>query len=157
LAVRQPSLVRIIQSDYAAFVAVLVSGLIAAISLVVAVLANLPGATPGAAGGEPGSPALLVAALLAALAGLAVLAWRVWTIRGVYARGVEGGGVLTGVTAVKDRARLIFRFDHAGQTYECGCSVHLNQRTRRLKQGTDVVVVVDVVDPRRSLLRDLFA
>lgn len=156
MTVRQPSLVSIIQSDYAAFTAVLVPGIIVSICLVVAVLANLPDVPAGAVGASPGSPLLLFAALAAALAGLGILSWRVWTIRGVFARGVEGSGVLTGVANVKDRGQLTFQFEHAGQIYECGCSVHRNRRTRKLKTGAAVAVVVDASDPRRAVLRDLY-
>ena len=157
MTVRQPSLVSIIRSDYAAFTAVLVPGIVVSISLAVAVLANLPDVPAGAAGASSGSPLLLFAALAAAVGGLAVLFWRVWTIRGVFARGMESSGVLTGVALAKDRGQLTFQFEHAGQTYECGCSVHRSGRTRKLKKGAAVAVVIDASDPRRAVLKDLYA
>jgi hypothetical protein len=133
--------------------AVLVPGVVVSICLGVLLLTSMPDEPVSPA---TGLPLLTVAALASAFAGTVILVWRFWTIRGVFARGVEGSGVLTRVTAVKDRGQLSYRFDHAGQLYECGCSIHRNRRTRRLKRGAAVTVVVDAADPRRSLLRDLY-
>lgn len=156
MTVRQPSLLSIVQSDYAAFMAVLVPAIIVTVCLAVAFLVNLPDRTTGAAGVYYAPELLLFGALAAALAGVVVLTWRVRTIRGVFARGVEASGVLTGVANIKDRGQLTFQFEHAGQTYECGCSVHRNRRTRKLKKGAAVAVVVDASDPRRAVLKDLY-
>jgi hypothetical protein len=157
LAIRQPSLVSIIQSDYAAFMAVLVPGIVVSISLAVAFLINLPDNTTGAAGVYYPPGLMLSGAAAAALAGAAVLVWRVWTIRGVFSRGVEGSGVLTKVALAKDRGQVSFQYEHAGQTYECGCSVHRSRRTRQLKKGALVGVVVDASDPRRAVLTELYS
>jgi hypothetical protein len=112
---------------------------------------------PPAAEGKPFSPTyLLLAAAVAAVIGLVILVWRVWTIRRIYARSVEVSGNLSEVAVVKDRAKLVFKFEYAGGAYECGCSVHLNRRSRKLKQGSAVAVLLDPADPRRALIRDLF-
>lgn len=156
MAIRQPSLVSIIQSDYAAFMAVLAPAIFVSISLAVAFLINLPDRTPGAAGVYYPPDLLVFGALAAVLAGAAVLIWRVWTIRRVFSHGVEGSGTLIRVALTKDRGQLAFQYEHAGQTYESGCSVHRSRRTRGLKKGAVVGLVVDASDPRRAVLTELY-
>lgn len=145
-----PSVLRIVQQDYAALLCVLVPVVAWGLFVVVDVLGY--GRRPGPAG----FPFFLWSAPIVTALGLVLLALRVRGFSRLFREGIELQGTITKVWFIKDRGRVEFRWDQAGVPRESWRAIHRTARTLALREGQPVVLLVDPARPDVALLRDLY-
>lgn len=101
-----------------------------------------------------GAPVLLPTAITLGLA--AALAWRLWRVARLCARGRTAPGEITGLQIVKDRGRLKFVFEHQGQPVESWTPVHKSKAVLALQPGQEVEVLFDPDRPGRAIVKHLY-
>ncbi len=157
---RRPSLVRIILSDYIAFLAVLFPLVFWGIFIATAFFGGAP-ALRGRGGRDPippeAAPFFLYASLIVTLLGVAILIWRIRSFQSVFTRGVSVPGRILRVSLARDRGRVEYQYSYQDQTYRAAHAVHKAGRARALRPNDAVTVVVDPENPRRAFIHDLYA
>ena len=84
------------------------------------------------------------------------LALRISTIRSVFNDGQELKGQITEVEFTRDHGRVKYTYIYMGAPYTSSNRIMKNGRTRQLAAGSDALIMVDIGDPRRAFLRDLY-
>jgi hypothetical protein len=141
---KRPTLLRIIDSDYTAAMAILVPVIFWLMFWLLGVLGL----------GDPRIPRDLVMGLTAA--SLLLLAWRCWLISRIFDRGVETPGEIEQVWFYRDRGRLSFTFTWEGQKLAKNTTIPKNNYTETLRKGQAITLIVDRNQPKRAFLRDLY-
>lgn len=139
-----PSLLRIIQVDYLASL-----GVIAPVVIWGMALAFLWFDPEAAASFRIIAPAVTVI-------GLTVLLWRVRTILTIFGEGAEEPGVISSIGFFRGRGRVEYVYTFQGRKLLGGNAVQSNKYTRALAQGQAVTVLVDRLNPKRALVRELY-
>ncbi len=149
---RKPSLWRIIWTDYPAFYGSLVP--VVSWIVLIAWLPDWRGEGPVIS--EAARPFFITLAAIATLGGLSVLLWRLWLLFGIFRRGAQVRGKISSVEIRRDHGwvEFCYIFDH--QEYTSRAEVHRNARTKELKAGDLVVLLVDRARPQRAFIRDLY-
>ncbi|TEU11420.1 MAG: DUF3592 domain-containing protein [Anaerolineales bacterium] len=154
--IRQPSPLRIIQSDYVA----LLAALFPIVSWVMYVATAYFGFFPGLRGRDPltgaDAPFFLYLGIITTLIGIPLLVWRIRSFQAMFTRGVEVPGRITNISFYRDRGRVEYAYTYQGQTYQGGNAVRKTGRTKALQPGGEVVLIVDRDNPKRALIRDLY-
>jgi hypothetical protein len=152
----KPSIVRIIQSDYIATLALLFPLVFLGMYVVIAVF----GFIPGLGGRDPimadGSPFFFWGTIIAALIGLPLAYWRVKIVRDVFKRGVEVPGVVLDVKFFRDRGSVSYQYPYDGQTLLGFNAIAKTKRTAALRKDAPVVLIVDKENPAKAFVRDLY-
>lgn len=146
----RPTATRILMMDYAAFIG---------LSIAIIPCALLALSSVGTFG-EQTEADLLVWSIIAAaglVLGLPILVYRIRSISRLFERAIEVPGRVSKVWFVKDRGRVEYTYSFRGQEFSSGKAVMKNRRTSDLQSGAGVVVIVDPDDPKKSLIRDLYA
>lgn len=143
---KSPSLIRLIDTDYIALVAVLAP--LVMWGLYAVLLLTRSGQAPD----------MILVAIAAAITVLAVVVflWRYRTIAGVFADGIEVSATIHNAAFFRDRGRLEYVYTVQGEKYLGSAAVHKNRRTAALRPGQQVVVLVDPDHPKRAFIRDLY-
>lgn len=143
---KQPSILKIISADYAAFLATVFPIVMWGMYGVMLFLGNLdtsdrifPALTAGIT---------VVSAL--------VLVWRIRLFYRIFGEGVEAPATISKVFFYRDRGSLGYSYTYQGQNYNSGNAVHRVKQTRNLKPGDQVIVIVDPTHPKRAYIRDLY-
>src|SRR5437016_2431693 len=136
---RKPSVLRIIQSDYVALIAL---GFPAVMWVMYVAIAYF-GFFPGLRGhesiqGSESAPLFLTLAVVSTLMGIPLLVWRIRSFQAAFARNVEVQGRITNISFFRDRGRVEYTYDYSGQTYHGGNAVMKTGRTRSLQEGEEV-------------------
>jgi hypothetical protein len=87
---------------------------------------------------------------------LMLLAWRCWLIRRIFAEGVETLGEVRQVWLYRDRGRLVVTYVWEKRPVQINNIVPKNEYTKTLQEGQQVVLMVDRDQPERAFLRDLY-
>ena len=87
---------------------------------------------------------------------LGVIAWRIWRIYDMFARGIELPGQITFIRLAKDRGRLQYAYQFGGNPASSWSPVHQTQRVLSLQVGQQVQVLVDPMNPGRAILKELY-
>ena len=152
----QPSIFRIIQSDYTA-------GLTVIVPLVVwgmYIATEYFGFFPGLGGRNPltGEDAsfFLLLGIITTLICIPLLIWRVRSFQIIFSRGIEVSCHITNMRFNRGRGRVEYTYTYQGQTYQAGNGVFKTKRTKAIPQGDEVVLMVDQDNPKRSLIRDIY-
>lgn len=144
-----PSILRIIQVDYLAHLALVFLLIIAGITVVLQILQVLAGGGNQTAGFLPLAAANVIMALL-------LIGFRVYAVLTVFWNGVETPGVVMSVTPMRDRITLEYGYTWKGEQLVRELVVAKDARVSALTAGQDVTILVDRSEPRRVLIRDLF-
>lgn len=72
-----------------------------------------------------------------------------------FSQGVEVQGRITSTFMWRGRTSIRYTYDYMGQSYKGKASV-MSISARGLRQGTDVVLLVDYQEPKRSLIREFY-
>ena len=153
---RETSVGRILKNDYASLVLLIFIG----VAWLMAALAGagwLPGRRGGAidTGGDPDRFMLGLALVITPLFGW--LAYRrIAAIRRVVRDGPACVGTVTLVWFMKDRGRVEYEYQFAGQTYQAGNAIMKNRETQTIRQGDRVELIVDPAKPSRAFLASLY-
>ncbi len=86
-----------------------------------------------------------------------LLAWRVLRVRALFERGVEVPGEIRGVLIARDRGRLEYTYQWGEETLVAWSPVHKTERVLGFSFRQPVRVLVDASDPKKSVVRELFA
>ena len=87
---------------------------------------------------------------------LGVIAWRIWRIYDMFARGIELPGQITFIRLAKDWGRLQYAYQFGGNPASSWSPVHQTQRVLSLQVGQQVQVLVDPMNPGRAILKELY-
>ena len=82
---------------------------------------------------------------------------RVRVFLGVFSRGVEVRGEVVDIGFYKDRGSVAFSYEYGGKVYTTTRALHKSRAGQALEPGQAIVVVVDESNPKKALIRDLFA
>ncbi len=148
----KPSLVRIFWTDYLAFFFSLVP-----VSAWVIYFAWIPDwKGDGSVIPPRAAPFYMILAIVATLTSLAVFAWRLWLIYSVFKHGANVKGKITSVFIKRDRGRVEYTYIFDRKEYQTGVEIHRNERTKALKEGEHVDLLVDCSNPKRAFIRHLY-
>jgi len=134
-----PSLIQIIWTDYSAFILALLP-----VCIWVVVLFIWRAQVYIKIGG------------LGTLIALGLLTWRVLLFRKVFREGKSVLGRISSAYLIRDRGRVEYTYSYQGKFYQSGVSIHRNNRTKALKDGEGVILVVDSRKPGRAFIRGLY-
>ena len=152
LSLRGPSITRIIWTDYIAFLAT-----ISPIAIWIVHLAWVPDwRGEGPVIPTWMAPYILVLSLAVTFGSALILAWRVLLIKTAFRSGSVASGRITAVSLKRDRGRLEYTYSLEGKTYQSGVSIHRNARTKELRAGEKIILLVDRKKPKRAFMRDLY-
>jgi Protein of unknown function (DUF3592) len=98
----------------------------------------------------------LTLVILASVGGLIVLAYRLWLISSTFRKGVQLRGKISKIELRRDHGRIEYVYIFDQKEYFSSTSVHRNAKTKELKAGTPVTLVVDQSKPSRAFIRDLY-
>ncbi len=85
-----------------------------------------------------------------------LLTWRVLLFRKVFREGKSVLGRVSSAYVIRDRGRVEYTYSYQGKFYKSGVSIHRNSRTKALKEGEGVILVVDQRNPGRAFIRSLY-
>lgn len=139
-----PSFLRIIIVDYLASLGVIFPIVIWGLALVTRFF------DPAAA-----SFFLLIAPYVT-IGGLAVLLWRAWLIRTVFAEGDEVPGVVVGISFFRGRGRITYVYTIHSKKYQSSNAIQASATTRAFAHGQTVSVMVHRLHPKRAFVRELY-
>jgi hypothetical protein len=135
----KPSIIQIIWTDYFAFIATLLPVCIWVVVLIL--WKTLFYIKVGAIG------TLIV---------MGLLTWRLYIFRKVFREGKSVLGRISSAYLIRDRGRVEYTYSYQGKFYRSGVSIHRNSRTKALKEGEGVLLVVDPRKPGRAFIRSLY-
>jgi len=141
---KRPLFLRVIQNDYIALVAFLFPIVFWAVYAFDMVL------------GEGSWPELVYVALVVTVIGFLVLMWRYWKILSAFTQGVETPGTISRVSFFRGRGRVEYVYIWYEEKYASGMAVAKSKRTRVLREGQEIALMVDSGRPRNAFIRDLF-
>jgi hypothetical protein len=137
--IKIPSVIQIIWTDYFAFILALLPVCIWSVVLLIWK-----------------AEIYLKIGALGTLIVLGLLAWRVLLFRKVFREGKSVLGRVSSAYINRDRGRVEYTYSYLGKFYKSGVSVHRNSRTKALKEGEGVILVVDQRKPDRAFIRSLY-
>lgn len=141
---KRPSILRIIDSDYAAALALLLLVLFWLLFGMLSVLRlfDLQILRYLATGLTAGS--------------LIVLAWRCWLIRRIFTEGVETLGEIRQVWFYHERGQLVVTYIWEKRPVQKNSMIPKNNYTKTLQEGQQIPLMIDRRQPKRAFLRDLY-
>jgi hypothetical protein len=95
--------------------------------------------------------------LVASIALLAVLVWRIRRIDWFFSSGIPIAGVITDLLIARDRGRLEFEFEVAGERVASWMPIHKTKSVLSLSPGDRVDLLFDESRPTRAIVKDLYA
>jgi hypothetical protein len=141
---KNPSLLRVIEIDYYANLAVLLPGGFWVVMLFMVAIKS-----------QNLERALYVGIVLTML-GLAALAWRYGLAWRLLTSGQEVPGTISRTWFFRDRARITCTYSFKGRKYQATQSMRFSRRVMGLKAGERVRLVVNSSMPHNFLIRQLF-
>ena len=141
---KTPSLIKIIRTDYYAFLSFLFLVIIWGFFILFQLFGY----------GNPDSAFIIVLAV-SALA-IAVGIWRIQTILALFSIGIELSATVTEIWFFRGRGRIDCKFTYRGHDYLSGSDVVPTRDAKNLGVGDRLNVIVDPDNPTRSMVLDLF-
>lgn len=139
-----PSLFRVISTDYPSYLSVLFPVIFGIFSLYFFFTGN------------DALQLFLPLAIGATVIGVPVLVQRFRAISSVFADGQQTQGVVTGISFFRGRGRVEYSYTFQGEKQMSGNAINRNSRTRKLRVGNKITVMVDRNDPRRAFIREIY-
>lgn len=102
------------------------------------------------------STPFIIIGVVVTIAGIGVFLWRVNTYRTLFADNQAAQANITDVSFWRDRGRASFTFTYNGQKYATGSPLMKTGRTKALRVGETVTVLVDRNNPKSAIIRKLF-
>jgi len=141
---KRPSILRIIDSDYAAALALLLLVLFWLLFGMLSVLHLF-------------DLQILRYLVIGLTAGsLMLLAWRCWLIRRIFTEGVETLGEIRQVWFYHERGQLVVTYIWEKRPVQKNSMIPKNNYTKTLQEGQQIPLMVDRRQPKRAFLRDLY-
>jgi hypothetical protein len=98
----------------------------------------------------------LLLAIGAIVLGVPYLVQRYRTLSSVFADGIEAQGTVTNMFFFRGRGRVEYSYTVQGKKQTSSNAINKNSRTRSLKVGQTVTVVVDRNDPKLAFIKELY-
>lgn len=124
--------------------------------LLAALIVLIPDARPVLTGEGGHGPGFLFIVAFATVAGWGIAFWRVYTIRGLFSRGVPAVGQVCGIRSARTLVMVDFRYTYHGRQYQATADLLASDRARQIRAGDTVALLVDPDRPRQALIRDLY-
>jgi hypothetical protein len=140
----QLSIIRMIEADYIAFVAVLAPFMLLAVyafSLVT---------------GREVSITYTYTLAVLSIAGIIAVIWRYRLFSSIFEDGQQAQATITGISFYRDRGKIAYEYTYMGQMHKSSSMVHKIKRTVQLQVDDHVVVMIDRNKPNRAFIRDLY-
>jgi hypothetical protein len=141
---QSPSLFRIISTDYPSYLSVLFPAVFGAFTLYFFNTEN------------NSSQLFLLITSIVTFIGIPTLIQRYRTISSVFAKGIPTKGVITAIGFLRGRGRVEYSYTAQGERYTSSNAINRNGRTRKLRIGQNVNVVVDPDDPKRAFIQEIY-
>jgi len=141
---QSPSLFRVISTDYPSFLSVLFPVVFGGFTAYFFLTGN------------DASQLFLLLAIGVTVIGVPFLFQRYRTISSVFKDGMESKGVVTSIGFFRGRGRVVYSYTFQGEKQSSGNAINKNSRTRNLKVGQAVTVLVDRNDPKRAFIREIY-
>lgn len=148
----KPSVRQIIWSDYPSFYAAFVP--LVAWIVYLAWAPNWRGTGPVLT--EGAQPIYLAITALATMGGAGVLVYRLWLFYRLFRSGETVRGKISSVQLRRDRGRVEYSYIYNHKEFNSGAQVHRNARTKALKSGELVNLIVDPAHPQRAFILHLY-
>ena len=141
---QNPSLFRVISTDYSSFLSVLFPIVFGGFSVYFFIAGN------------NALQLFLFLAIGAIVLGVPYLVQRYRNISSVFADGIEAQGTVTNIFFFRGRGRAEYSYIVQGKKQTSSNAVNKNSRTRSLKVGQTVTVVVDRNDPKLAFIKEIY-
>jgi|SRR5687767_11787428 len=141
---QRPSLLRVISTDYASFLSVLFPIVFGGFSIYFFFTGN------------DAVRLFLPLAIVATVIGIPVLVQRYRIISSVFAEGAQTEGTVTGLSFFRGRGRAEYSYTFQGEKHVSSNAINKNSRTRKLRVGEAVTVLVDRNNPKRAFIREIY-
>lgn len=141
---RSPSLFRVISTDYPSYLSVLFPAVFGVFSLYFFFAGN------------DALRLFLPLAAAVTIVGIPVLVRRYRTIAATFADGVQTTGVITGIGFFRGRGRVEYSYTFQGEKQLSSNAINRNSRTRQLRVGQKVIVLVDRDRPKQAFIQEIY-
>ncbi len=141
---RSPSLFGVISTDYPSFLSVLFPIVFGGFSLYFFFARN------------DAFQLFLLLAIGVTVVGVPILVQRYRAICSVFAEGMQTKGVVTGLSFFRGRGRVEYSYTFQGEKQMSGNAINKNSRTRKLRVGEAVTVIVDRNNPKRAFIQEIY-
>ncbi len=81
---------------------------------------------------------------------------RLFILRKLFANGVEASGQIKRVSFYRQSCRIVFEFDYDAEHIKAVWITVRNQKSRNLKNDSDVKLLVNPNKPKQAIILDLF-
>jgi len=141
---QRPSLLRVISTDYFSFLSVLFPIVFGGFSIYFFFSQN------------DAFQLFLLLAMGVSVVGVPVLVQRYRVISSVFENGTEAKGILTGLSFFRGRGRVQYSYTVQGEKQTSDNAINKNGRTRKLRVGQTVTLLVDRNNPKRAFIREIY-
>ena len=141
---QSPSLFRIISTDYPSYLSVLFPVVFGAFTLYFFNTEN------------DASQLFLLITVVVTVIGVPTLIQRYRTISSVFTNGAQTKGVITSIGFLRGRGRVEYSYTAQGEKHTSSNAINRTSRTRKLRIGQDVKVIVDPNDPKRAFIQEIY-
>jgi len=139
----QPSLLRIIQIDYPAFLAFVFPIVFFGVFLFIFL--------------TEGRVEIVFVYVVAAITLFSLLffLWRYNFFLSLYNEGIEAQATVNGIGFFRGRGKVTYVYTFRGQKYISGNTIMKTNRTTRINRGDEVTVYIDQNNPKRAIIKHL--
>ena len=141
---QSPSLFRVISTDYPSYLSVLFPIVFGSFTAYFFATEN------------SSSQLFLFLAISATVIGIPILIQRYRTISSVFANGAETKGEITSIGFFRGRGRVEYSYTIQGEKQTSGNAINRNSRTRNLRVGQSIKVLVDPENPKRAFIQEIY-
>jgi len=141
---KSPSLFRVISTDYPSFLSVLFPIVFGGFSAYFFIAGN------------DALQLFLLLAIGATVLGVPYLVQRYRNISSVFTDGIEVQGTVTKMFFFRGRGSVEYSYTVQGKKQTSSNAINKNSRTRSLKVGQTVTVVVDRSDPKLAFIKEIY-
>ena len=139
-----PSLFRVISTDYPSYLSVLFPIVFGGCTLYFFATEN------------DASRLFLFLAIGVTVIGVPTLIQRYRTISSVFANGIQTMGVVDSIGFFRGRGRVEYSYTFQGEKQTSSNAINRNSRTRNLRVGQSVKVLVDPDNPKRAFIQEIY-
>jgi len=156
----KPSIVRIVTSDYLAYVGTLIP-FITLIMHIGFTCLDYFGYSNVFRENEPiqsteGAPIFLYFLIIGLAVGMPLAIWRIRYIQQMFSTGVEVVGQLTNISFDRDRGKFEYTYTYQGQLYSGNNLIMKTKKSQHLGPTSQVVLLIKPDEPKHSLIRDMY-
>lgn len=99
---------------------------------------------------------LLIVCTAVTIIALIFLVWRINQFFKVYGDGLEANATISDITMFGGRGNVFYLYEYQGKKYSTNNTVNYDKRTKILRVGQRVIVLVDRDSPQCAFIRDLY-